>query len=253
MSGASNHLSDDERSKRSKGLGFRPLYGQVRDVLIKRIADGEWKPGAALPSEIDIATDLGVSHGTVRKALDSLEADNLVVRRQGRGTFVARHDDARILFQFFRLVEDSGERRFPNSNILHVAVETSEPAACKKLHLRRGARVIAIERTRSLANQVCIFERIVLPRASFSSLEKHALPNNLYELYRADCGVTITRAEEKLKAQSASSREANYLGIDPGAPVLSIDRVAFAINGAPMEWRVSLCRTDRYHYASDLK
>ncbi len=241
------------RPKRPAGLGFRPLYGQVRDVLIRRIADGEWQPGAALPSELDIAADLGVSHGTVRKALDAMEADNLVVRQQGRGTYVARHDDARILFQFFRLVQDSGERRFPDSHIVDVGVATADAAACARLKLRRGARVIIIERTRSLANQVCIFERIVLPRARFAGLEKRALPNNLYELYRSDYGVTITRAEEKLKAQVASRREARYLGVAPGTALLVIDRTAFAIDGEPAEWRVSLCRTDQFHYVSDLK
>jgi GntR family transcriptional regulator len=253
MSGASLRPVADERAKRPKGLGFRPLYGQVRDVLIRRIADGEWQPGAALPSELDIATDLGVSHGTVRKALDAMEADNLVVRRQGRGTYVARHDDARILFQFFRMVQDSGERRFPDSHIVAVAVEAAAPAACERLKLRRGGRVIVIERTRSLANQVCIFERIVLSRARFAGLEKRVLPNNLYELYRADFGVTITRAQERLKAKVASRREARFLGVEPGAPLLAIDRVAFAIDGEPAEWRLSLCRTDRFHYVSDLK
>src|SRR6478672_7519758 len=80
-----------------EALGFRPLYRQVRDVLVKRIADGVWQAGQMLPSEPDIAADLGVSPGTVRKALDEMTAENLVVRRQGRGTYVARHDDARIL------------------------------------------------------------------------------------------------------------------------------------------------------------
>ena len=105
-----------------KDLGFRPLYRQVRDLLVRRIADGIWQAGQPLPSESEIALDLGVSQGTVRKALDEMTAENLVVRRQGRGTYVARHDDARILFQFFKLVPDTGERSFPESRMLETVI-----------------------------------------------------------------------------------------------------------------------------------
>jgi GntR family transcriptional regulator len=252
-------LSDDtraaagERAESRAALGFRPLYRQVKDVLLKRIAEGVWAAGGALPSEPDIAADLGVSHGTVRKALDELAAENLVVRRQGKGTFVARHDEARILFQFFKLIPDSGERRFPDSRILGVEVREADAEGARILALRKGARVVALERVRSLAERICIVERIVLPKALFPGIEKRDLPNNLYELYRAEFGVTITRATERLKAVAAGRREAKHLDVAVGAPLLAIDRTALAIDGAPVEWRVSLCRTDAFHYLSDLR
>jgi GntR family transcriptional regulator len=252
-------LSDDarvlagERAQSRAALGFRPLYRQVKDVLVRRIADGVWAAGGALPSEPDIAADLGVSHGTVRKALDELAAENLVVRRQGKGTFVVRHDEARILFQFFKLIPDTGERRFPDSRILGVEVREADAEAARILALRKGAKVVALERVRSLADKVCIVERIVLPKVLFPGIEKRDLPNNLYELYRAEFGVTITRAAERLKAVPASRREARHLDVPVGAPLLAIDRTALAIDGAPVEWRVSLCRTDAFHYLSDLR
>lgn len=236
-----------------EGLGFRPLYRQARDLLVKRIVDGKWKPGAALPSEYEIAADLGVSQGTVRKALDELEAERFVVRRQGKGTFVARHDEARILFQFFKLIPDSGKSEFPESQILGVEADSADTRAAAALDLRPGARIVRIERLRSLGGQVCIFERIALPRSLFPAIEKRALPNNLYELYRSDFGVTIVRASEKLKAVAAGKREAKHLGLQPGAPLLSIDRSAIAADGRPAEWRVSLCRTGTLHYSSDLR
>jgi GntR family transcriptional regulator len=238
-------------------LGFRPLYRQVKDVLVKRIAEGVWAADGALPSEPDIAADLGVSHGTVRKALDELAAENLVVRRQGKGTYVARHDEERILFQFFKLIPDTGERRFPDSRILGVEVRDADADATRVLDLRRfgrtGARVVAIERVRMLGDRICISERIVLPKALFPGIEKRDLPNNLYELYRAEFGVSIARATEHLKAVAASRREAKHLDVPPGTPLLAIDRTALAIDGAPVEWRVSLCRTDTVHYLSDLR
>jgi GntR family transcriptional regulator len=234
-------------------LGFRPLYRQARDVLVKRIVDGVWPPGDALPSESDIAADLGVSQGTIRKALDQLEAEKFVVRQQGKGTFVARHDNARILFQFFKLMPDSGEVEFPESRIIGVKAEAADARTAAALGLRSGARVVEIERLRSVAGRVCIFERILLPRALFPGIEKRELPNNLYELYRSDFGVTIVRASEKLKAVAATRREAKHLGLEPGAPLLSIDRTAFASDGQPVEWRLWLCRTDTHHYLSDLR
>ncbi|HEY4919206.1 MAG TPA: GntR family transcriptional regulator [Xanthobacteraceae bacterium] len=248
-------MSDEARVAASEraALGFRPLYRQVKDVLVRRIADGVWAAGGALPSEPDIAADLGVSHGTVRKALDELAAENLVVRRQGKGTYVARHDEERILFQFFKLIPDAGGRRFPDSRILGVEVREADADATRILNLRKGARVVAIERVRMLADTVCIYERIVLPKALFSGIEKRDLPNNLYELYRAEFAVTIARATERLKAVSASRREAKHLDVAVGAPLLAVDRTALAIDGAPVEWRVSLCRTDAVHYLSDLR
>jgi len=237
----------------TEALGFRPLYRQVRDVLVKRIIDNAWKPGEMLPSEFEIADELGVSQGTIRKALDELEAEKFVTRRQGKGTYVARHDEARILFQFFKLVPDSEKIEFPESQILDVSVGTADPAAAAALDLRVGTRVVRIERLRSLSGRVCIVERILLPRVLFPGIEKRDLPNNLYELYRSDFRVTVVRASEKLKAVAASRREAKQLGVRAGAPLLSIDRIAISADGRPVEWRMSLCQTAALHYWSDLR
>jgi GntR family transcriptional regulator len=233
-------------------LGFRPLYRQVRDVLVKRIADGTWQAGQALPSEAEIAAEIGVSQGTVRKALDEMTAENLVTRRQGRGTFVARHDDARILFQFFKLMPDSGEKRFPESRVLSVSTGP-EPEAAQMLGLHDEDPIIRIERVRSLNGERCILESICLPAHLFRGLEARELPNNLYELYASEYGVTIARATERLKAVAAKARQAKLLGGAVRDPLLRIDRTAFALDGHPVEWRVSLCRTDAMHYLSDLR
>jgi GntR family transcriptional regulator len=234
-------------------LGFRPLYQQVKDVLVKRIVDGAWQPGESLPNEFEIADDLGVSQGTIRKALNELEAEKFLVRRQGKGTYVASHDEARILFQFFKLIPDSETRQFPDSRILGVEVVAADAETSTVLGLRVGTRVVKIERLRSLAGSVCISERIHLPRPLFPGIEKRNLPNNLYELYRRDFAVTVVRASEKLKAVAAKRHDSKHLGVEVGAPLLAINRTAFANNDRPVEWRVSLCRTDSMHYWSDLR
>jgi GntR family transcriptional regulator len=251
-------MSDHQRSSATAAegggaLGFRPLYRQVRELLVRRIAEGLWAPGQPIPSEPEIASELGVSQGTVRKALDEMAAENLVVRRQGRGTYVARHDDARILFQFFRIVPDSGEKEFPDSRLIEVVGEGADEEAASALALRPGAAVVRLERVRSLAGEVCIAERIVVPAGLFPGLAERELPNNLYELYAAQFGIVIGRASEKLRAVAAGSREAELLGVAPGAALLRVDRTAFSIDGRLAEWRVSWCRTERVHYLSDLR
>ncbi len=102
-----------EQAAGAEALGFRPLYRQVKAIFVRRLVEGVWSPGTALPSEGQLASEIGVSQGTVRKALDELAAENLLVRRQGRGTFVAEHDERRILFQFFKLVPDDGDPALP--------------------------------------------------------------------------------------------------------------------------------------------
>ena len=222
-------------------------------MLLGRLAEGVWQPGQILPSEPEIAADLGVSHGTVRKALDEMAGENLVVRRQGRGTYVARHDDARILFQFFRIVPDSGAKEFPDSRLIEVSGEGADEDVAVALGLAPGAAVVRLERVRSLAGEVCIAERIVVPAALFPGMADRELPNNLYELYAAQFGVVVGRASEKLRAVAAGARERELLGVAMGTPLLRVDRTAFSIDGRLAEWRVSWCRTERVHYLSDLR
>jgi GntR family transcriptional regulator len=235
-------------------LGYRPLYRQVKELLMKRLSDGSWSPGQLLPSEPEIAAGLGVSPGTVRKALDEMSAESLVIRRQGRGTFVARHDEERVLFQFFRMVPDSGERHFPEGRTISISVVKAGNAIADHLGIAPKTSVIEIERVRLLNDRPCIHERIVLPRSLFPGIERNKdLPNNLYAYYSAQFGVTIARGTERLKAVAANARQAEVLDVKPGTPTLQIERIAFDVNGTPAEWRVSVCRTDQTHYVSDLR
>lgn len=235
-----------------EGLESKPLYRQVRESLIRRMVDGIWAPGEPLPSEIQLAAELGVSQGTVRKALDELAAENIVVRRQGRGTFVARHDEERILFQFFKLVGDDGMRHFPESRVLDIERVKGSTEECTTLGLARNARILRIRRLRTFDGAPLIIESLVLPEQLFPGLADAPVPNNLYGLYAQRYGITVSRAREELKAVSADADTAAMLKTEPGTPVLLIDRLAFALDGTPVEWRVSYCLTSNFHYLSDL-
>ncbi|MGE0501863.1 MAG: GntR family transcriptional regulator [Rhizobiaceae bacterium] len=235
-------------------FSYRPLYVQVKDSLVRRLIDGAWQPGQLIPSEIDLAREIGVSQGTVRKALDAMTGENLLVRRQGRGTFVAEPEESRILFQFFRFVQDSGERSFPASNVISHGREAADPARAALLGVGGGDMLFRIERIRTVAARPLIAETIWLPASRVSGFDALAgIPNNVYRLYSQRWGITIARASERLKAIPASKTDAVRLGIETGAPLLEIVRVAFDLENKPVELRVSRCLTDGIHYASDLR
>src|SRR6476660_9050605 len=107
---ASTFLPDDTSDAAQGTPAFSPLYRQIKDLLLQSLQAGEWKPGEAIPSEMDLAARFRVSQGTVRKAIDELAADNLLVRRQGKGTFVATHAEQHVQYRFLKLVPDSGDR-----------------------------------------------------------------------------------------------------------------------------------------------
>ncbi len=234
--------------------GFKPLYQQVRERMVRQLIDGVWKPGEVLPSEQQLAVTLGVSPGTVRKALDDLTAENLLVRRQGRGTFVAEHDHDRVLFQYFMLTNDDGTRSLPESTLVEMKKVKASPAERIRLALAARASVWHIERVRTMGGLPIIRERIILSADRFPGLgDQPDIPNNVYQLYGASFGVSVARAEERLKAVAATAEDATCLGTEPGAPLLQIDRTAYALDESPVEWRLSRCLTESYHYLSDLR
>lgn len=233
--------------------GFRPLYRQVKDILTQRLISNAWRPGAILPSEFQLAGELGVSQGTVRKALDELTAENLLVRRQGRGTFVAEHDQEHALFHFFKLASDDGTPVLPESRLLEAALGPAKGREARALSLGKNDEVIRIQRVRELNGKAVIFERLALPSALFPDLLKRdPLPNTLYSTFARDYGVTVSRAEEKLRASALGARPARYLALSEGDPVLEVERVAQALDGSAVEWRLSLCATQKHHYAVTL-
>lgn len=235
-----------------ENVGFQPLYRQVRERLTRRIADGSWKAGEMVPSEMQIAAELGVSQGTVRKALDDMTAAKLLLRRQGRGTFVSTHDEARILFQFFKLQPDGRERAFPESEVQGVAEGEATVEEASRLALYPGEPVIRIRRLRSLEGRPCIAETITLPAALFDGIDREPVPNNLYDRYARAFGVTVAGGSERIKAVAADAGTARALGIAEGTPLLLIDRIATALDGRPVEWRRSLCETSAMSYVTEL-
>jgi len=233
--------------------GFRPLYRQVYEYLVRQVSEGAWRPGEALPSEQALARELGVSQGTVRKALDALAVEGIMERRQGKGTFIAANTQERSLFKFFRLSRPGGERVTPQRGEEQVRRRAANQGDIARLGLSKGDKVVEIRRIRLVDGEPALFEMIVVPAAVFPDIENRApLPNALYSLYQSDYGINITTAHEELKADLARKDDAAYLKLSLGAPVLQIDRLAVALDGRVVEWRVSRCDTRNFVYAVTL-
>jgi GntR family transcriptional regulator len=227
----------------------RPLYAQVYDELVERIRSGQWKPGQLIPNEFEIAAEFKVSQGTARKAIGALAVENLVVRRQGRGTFVFEHTPDDILYRFFNLFEDSGGRIVPESRSTRCVLAKANQAERKRLRLPGNARVIRIDRIRTHNRKPFITECTVLPQATFPGLaDLGEIPDSFYDVFQKSYGVLVTRTEERLTPVAADAKAARELDVPAGAPLMRIERVAFTLDDRPVEWRVSLCHLERAHY-----
>jgi GntR family transcriptional regulator len=233
--------------------GYRPLYRQVYDIIVRKVAQGQWRPGESLPSEQALAAELGVSQGTMRKVLDALTAEKLLERRQGKGTFIAENTQERALFRFFRMARPGGERVTPAPGVESLKVRASRAAEQAKLDLARGDRVVEIIRTRLIDGRPAIREVIILPSALFPGIEKRAaLPNTLYSLYQTEFGINIVSAREELSAVLATPEDETVLQVAAGAPMLLIDRLATSLQDLKVEWRISRVRTEDFVYAVTL-
>ncbi len=234
---------------------FMPLYRQIKDLLLARISSGEWSPGTFIPSELQLSKTYNVSVGTLRKAIDELVVENIVIRQQGKGTVVATHDGDSALFRFFNLRRKfDGERVLPVSiTILRALLPASELEAYD-LGLQPGDFVVHIQRVRELDGAPVVLEDIHLDAKKFEGLEKYpeVLPNTLYRLYQEVFGVTVVQAEEVISAVAAGKQEKKYLSVKLNQPLLEIKRLARDINGNVVERRVSLVTTTQHYYMNQL-
>lgn len=231
--------------------GALPLYARVRERLLERIRSGAWKPGQLIPNEFEIAAEFGVSQGTARKAISELASEGLVVRQQGRGTFVVEHTPAHELFRFFNLFDAQGVAMIPDSRDSWSSTGPADAAERRALAFPADAeaRVIRITRTRTHHGVPFISETIALPEALFTGLTPQVeVPNTLYDWFQKTYGVLVLRTDDRLTASAADAATAFTLGIAAGAPLLRIDRIAFGLDDKPIEWRVSLCHLAGAHY-----
>ncbi len=235
---------------------FQPLYSQIRALLTQRLESGEWAPGEAIPSEMELAAQFGVSQGTVRKAIDELAAENLLVRRQGKGTFVATHTETKSsMFRFLRIRRNDGQDEYPKSELLEVRRARACAEVARLLHLPTSEAVLLLRRVLNYSGVPTVYDEITLPAALFKGLTKErfdAYEGSMYGFFETEFGVRMLRAEEQIKAVAADPTAAEALKVGLGAPLLCVERVAYTFGDRPVEFRRGLVTTRMHHYANTL-
>lgn len=219
---------------------FLPRYAQVRAELVQRLSAGEWAPGTALPSEMALAAELGVSQGTVRKAIDHLVADGALIRIQGKGTFVAEQTAELANFRFLRITGRDGQRVIPELIRCEAATASANAGVAAALSVAPGTKLHMIMRTRSIDGIPAIIEIIHIPDTIMPGLSSAGdLPNALYPYYQSAYGVTVLRTDDRLSAVAADDAAATALSIPEGAPLLRSERVAYDLTDRAVEHRIS--------------
>ena len=234
---------------------FSPLYRQIRGLITNSLESGEWGPGDVIPSESELAVRFGVSQGTVRKAIDEMAAENLLVRRQGKGTFVATHTDPRSVFRFLRVGANEGKLPPLKSVPIECWRAKAGPDVARTLGLETGALVIIVRRLLRFGEEPVVFDEIYLPGDLFSELTLEVLkasPASLYSLFESRVGVRMIRADERLRAVSADRVSADLLQVNEGAPLLMVERVTYTYGDKPVEWRKGVYSTQNFHYHNEL-
>ena len=239
-----------------KPPSFQPLYLQIKALLLGSLDAGEWRPGEAIPSEIELAARFRVSQGTVRKAIASLADDNMVVRRQGKGTFVATHTEEKSsMFRFLRIRRSDGRDEYPASRLIDVRRGKASAEIARLLELKPGDAVIALRRVLEFAHEAVVLDEIVLPASLFKGLTRAKLDayhGSMYSFFETQFGVRMLRAQEKLRAVAADAATAQILNVRTGEPLLAVERVTSTYGNRPVEWRRGLCSTRRCCYVNEL-
>ena len=252
-----NGLTDRDAAS-PKVPSFSPLYQQIKGLMLQSLKAAEWKPGEMIPSEFELAARFSVSQGTVRKAIDELAQENLLLRRQGKGTFVATHLEQKFQYRFLKLVPNSSQLTPPGPaqrTIVWCKKAQANAEIAQALQVPKGSSILQVRRVLSFSAVPTILEDMCLPEDAFKGLSAKELQNHqgpTYALFESTYGVRMVKAQEKITAVHPKPQDAQILNINDNTPLLQVERVALTYQDKPMEIRRALYRTEHHHYRNDL-
>jgi GntR family transcriptional regulator len=234
---------------------FHPLYKQIKKLLVQRLEGHAWKPGQIIPTELELSRLFAVSQGTIRRALDELVAENILIRRQGKGTFVATHTEPTHLYRFLRLMPFDGAQEQPERKLVKFQRARASEAVAKALELKTADPILLLRRLLVFRGVPTVLEDISLPARMFKGLTAAKFEERngyIYELLESEYGVKMVRADEKVTAFAATAELAKSLVVPVDTPLLCVERIAFTYRNRPVEFRRGFYRTDRHYYMSEL-
>ena len=234
---------------------MQPLYEKVKKKITESLVQGEWSPGEAIPSETELANVYDVSQGTVRKAIDELSAESILIRRQGKGTYVATHNEEIIQLRFLRLTSNFGLKENLDNQLVSFSKEKATNKLAKILNINPASTIISLKRVLTFNEKPLILDLIKIPAQSFRGLTAEMIvekKGSMYRMYETDFGVRMLRADEKIRAITTNFESASLLNVKENTPLLSVERISYTYENKPLEWRLGLCITDDHYYRSEL-
>lgn len=233
----------------------KPLYQVVEDHIRELIDSGTLVPGDLIPSEPQLARQLEVSQGTVKKAIDNLVWERRLYRHQGKGTYVSNIDFNNSLFRFTTYGDAAGQPTRIHKETTARQVSRGTRAVREKLNLPAGAQVMYIERVGYVEEQPVMVEYSHWRADIVPGLEDETLhiPDLLYALIVERFHVPVVRAQETLTAGAADEKTARHLAIDPGTPVLVLNRTTYTRDNQIIEVRTSKGRADKFSYKTEIR
>lgn len=230
-----------------------PLYKEVRRYILSKMDGGEWKPGDKIPPELELAKSLNVALSTVRAGLKDLAEEGLLLRRQGKGTFVAMHDVQSQMFRYSNLHSNRNDKLLTSREILSIRRIRPTREVHQELQLNHhGSKLVyAVTALLNIENKPVGLMKLFLPCYLFPGLKIDDLRqknHHLYLVYQKMHGINVVRMEERVHARAADEEFANLLNASPGDPVLHVHRTSFTFNNVPVELRERTYKADSCHY-----
>ena len=244
QNGSSKKTSQNSKKK-------TPLYKHVKQQILEMIAKEVWAVDTQLPNEKVMSNMLQVSVGTLRKAVDHLISTGVLMRKQGRGTFINKHSQKSYLFRFFHIVAKDGEKELPFVRLIKASKVRVKREIAEKLGVPAMQSVMCIQNLLYLQHKPVIIDYAYLSPVVFPTITSDKIanrPGTLYQLYQEEFNVSIVRIEERISSCLADADQALLLGVKPHWPLLKIVRNAHSIQQNIAELRYSFCNTDLHEY-----
>lgn len=248
-----------ERLREQLGLAVdkaapTPAYLQLRTGIAAAVADGRLAPGAALPSERDLADALRLSRMTVRRAVEALVEERLLERRHGSGTYVRSRPLEQTFDRVLGFTDEARSLGFrPGTTLLEVREEEAGEATAAALGLGPGVHVLVVTRLRTADGAALAIQSAALaPAYRGLSLDLLRREESLYATLRRQYGVQPHHARQTVTARLPAAGEQRWLEIGPHQPVLALERVTHDGDGQVIEYVRSAYRGDRYRMALEL-
>ena len=232
-----------------------PLYHQLRQLIMEKILSGELRPGTLLPSELELCAMLELSRPTVRQALNTIMAEGYLIRKKGKGTYVAR---PKLEANFIQKIESFHTEMIslgirPRTQVLRLETCPGIPSCNEKLRIPAGQHLVVLERLCFGDEEPMFYQESYLPAGRFASLIYEDLTvHSLYSLLQSRFDTRVTHVHRQIEAVNASQALAEMLRITRGQAICRVENIAYDEAGVPVEYNLSSYRGDRNKFTMDM-